>query len=322
MCGLLRHLREHGVHDMNFLDKNNPAFAEFYSVLDSKMKNLLDQGLGTDTKQADPISGDDENKLWESGVFGLKDSKTLQLTVFFYACKLFGLRGRDEHRGLQCDQFEIGEDSEGRFIRFIGRGSKTYHGGLGQMSINNKDIKHYCTPGPRCMATHFETYINAVGNDGDFYKRPLPAMPGNSIRYGHQPVGVNTLTKFMKEISQRGSLKGVYSNHSGKRTCATSMYEAGIDEQDIMDRTGHRSVTAVRKYKRLNDKICKKVSNVLDPNSDVSLSMSKRNEQSDDDKEINLKNSPCHKKQKVRNALSEITTKSGVVNFSGCTFNF
>lgn len=147
MCGLLRHLRECGVHDKNILDKKDPAFAELITILDSKMKHLLDQGLGTKTKQADPVSNEDEEKLWEKGVFGMKNSKSLQYTVFFYACKLFGLRGRDEHRNLQCNQFEIGEDDGGRFIRFIGRGSKTYHGGLGQMSIKNKDIKHYCKPG-------------------------------------------------------------------------------------------------------------------------------------------------------------------------------
>jgi hypothetical protein len=77
------------------------------------------------------------------------------------------------------------------------------------------------------MATHFETYLNALGNDGDFYRRPLPSTQSGTIRYGYQPVGINTLNKFMKEIAEKGSLQGSFTNHSGKRTCATTMYTAG-----------------------------------------------------------------------------------------------
>lgn len=44
----------------------------------------------------------------------------------------------------------------------------------------------------------------------------------------------------MKEICQKAGLVGNYTNHSGKRTCATSLYKAGLDEQSIMDRKDHR----------------------------------------------------------------------------------
>ena len=147
VCGLLRHLREKGVHDKNFLDNKDPCFAEFYSVLDSRMKNLLQKGHGTTVKQADPITQEEEEKLWNLGVFGVSDPQALQYTVFFYACKLFGLRGCDEHRDLKCSQFEIGQDKTGKYIQFIGRANKNYKGGMGQMSLTNKDIKHYCAEG-------------------------------------------------------------------------------------------------------------------------------------------------------------------------------
>ena len=61
------------------------------------------------------------------------------------------------------------------------------------------------------------------------------------MRYGDQVVGVNKLKNMMEIICERGGLKGNYSNHSGKRTCATQLYMAGVDEQEIMSRTGHRS---------------------------------------------------------------------------------
>ena len=39
-----------------------------------------------------------------------------------------------------------------------------------------------------------------------------------------------------------------FSNHSGKRTCVTSLFHEGFDEQIISSRTRHRS-TAKREYK-------------------------------------------------------------------------
>ena len=67
----------------------------------------------------------------------------------------------------------------------------------------------------------------------------------------------------MKVICQKGGLQGNFTNHSGKRTCATQLYTANVDEQEIMRRTGHRSQTAVRKYKRSNDAISQNVSKIV-----------------------------------------------------------
>lgn len=60
-------------------------------------------------------------------------------------------------------------------------------------------------------------------------------------------------------------MEGNFTNYSGKRTCATQLYQAGIDDQEIMSRTGHRSEVAVRKYKRSNSALQERVSEVLNP---------------------------------------------------------
>ena len=39
------------------------------------------------------------------------------------------------------------KDRNGKYIRFIGRYTKTFKGGLTHRSVSNKDIKHYCTEG-------------------------------------------------------------------------------------------------------------------------------------------------------------------------------
>ena len=111
------------------------------------MKELLARGVGTKVKQAEQLFPEDEENIWEKGIFGAKNAETLQCTVFFYACKVFGLRGHDEHRDLMCDQFTIGEDTDGKYVEFVGRSTKTYKGGLAQIELANKVIRHHCQPG-------------------------------------------------------------------------------------------------------------------------------------------------------------------------------
>ncbi|XP_061170287.1 uncharacterized protein LOC133179582 [Saccostrea echinata] len=155
-----------------------------------------------------------------------------------------------------CEQFKLGSDAQGKFIQFVGRQNKTYQGGLRQMQLSNKNIKHYCQPGDRSLYGIFDLYLTTLGNNGLFYRKPLP---GPEIRYGTQALGINKLKSMMKEMCAAGCLTGSFTNLSGKRTCATQMYLSGIDEQDIMTRTGHRSEKVVRKYKRSSDKILETV---------------------------------------------------------------
>uniref|UniRef100_K1Q4B5 Uncharacterized protein n=1 Tax=Magallana gigas TaxID=29159 RepID=K1Q4B5_MAGGI len=137
----------------------------------------------------------DEERRWNKGIFGDKDSETLQHTMFYYNCKLFGLRG---HHELECSQFVLGTNNSGKCVEFIGRASKTYKGGLAQMQLTNKRIRHH-------------------------------SSAGSPPKYGNQLVGVNKLKSMMKVICKKAGLEGNYSHHSGKRTCVKQSYMAGVD---------------------------------------------------------------------------------------------
>uniref|UniRef100_K1QWU1 Uncharacterized protein n=1 Tax=Magallana gigas TaxID=29159 RepID=K1QWU1_MAGGI len=170
--------------------------------MDSKMKDALSRGVGGKRKQADPILPEDEAVIWEKGIFGMNNAETLQNT-----------------------------DNRGKFIEFTGMSTKTFKGGLAHKELHNKQIRHYCQPGDRCMANFFKMYLDALGNEGPFYRRPLAGSPPRS---GSQLVGVNKLKSMMKVFCEEAGLKGNLTNHSGKRTCATALYQKGVDEQEIM----------------------------------------------------------------------------------------
>lgn len=80
--------------------------------------------------------------------------------------------------------------------------------------------------------------------------------------YQDAPVGVHNLQQTVKWLCDQAGLKGHFTNHSLRATAATRLYNAGIDEQLIAEKTGHRS-TAIRAYKRTNDEQQAQISNIL-----------------------------------------------------------
>ena len=70
------------------------SFTYFRSVLDSVLKYLHRQGIGTTTKRADCISEDIEEKLWEENVLRDDTSAKLVDTLVFCFGLNFALRWR------------------------------------------------------------------------------------------------------------------------------------------------------------------------------------------------------------------------------------
>lgn len=82
----------------------------------------------------------------------------LQLIIFLYACKLFGLRTREDYHLLTLDQFFFGEDGDGRFVMFVGRSSKTDNKEeSGQLIVQSKSIKYYSEP-EECLSHYFSLF--------------------------------------------------------------------------------------------------------------------------------------------------------------------
>jgi hypothetical protein len=119
----------------------------------------------------------------------------------------------------------------------------------------------------------------------------------------------------MKIIAGRGGLKGNFTKHSGKRTCATHLYMSGISEQEIMRRTGHRSAKSVRKYKRSSEQMEVEVSKILDPPQIKSVCVKS------EDVEPPPKKVKCARSNEEFRILQDLANTNKAV-FSNCNFNF
>ncbi|CAC5379248.1 unnamed protein product [Mytilus coruscus] len=160
------------------------------------------------------------------------------------------------------------EDDNGNYIEFQDKDNKTYNVGLCHRYIAPKSVKHYLDMDCQILDS-YNMYMNAIYEidksvSSPFYRRPV--LSEGSVKFDHI-LGANRLGTLMKTICKKGRTKGNFSNHSGKRTLATRLYQAGASEQMIMDRKGHRSEKAVRTFKRPADSMLKDVSNILNPSN-------------------------------------------------------
>ena len=117
-------------------------------------------------------------------------------------------------------------------------------------------IHHENTDNPeRCFVTLFRRYIDLTPPNKPshaFYLRPLKS-PTLHCWYSIKPLGHHTLRNTFSYLCKEAGISGFKTNHSLRATAATRLYQSGIDEQLVMERTGHRSLEGVRNYKRTSD---------------------------------------------------------------------
>ncbi len=72
--------------------------------------------------------------------------------------------------------------------------------------------------------------------------------------YQDCPLSVNAVAKVVNTLMTRAGIPGHFTNHSLHVTAATRMFNAGVEEQVVKERMGHKS-NAVRAYKRMSDSV-------------------------------------------------------------------
>ena len=293
------------------------------------MKRLHGSGLGANPKRAEPINPEEEALLWSSRQFGTHNGKVILNTVYFYNCKVFGLRSFDEHRNLKCSQFTKLLDEQKRvYMEYTDFGSKTNRGGLKHMKVENKTVRQYENPDDpdHCVVNIFQKYLCSIPSRDDFfYFRPLADDGSGVPRFANKPVGRNKLSQIIPDMCKAVKISGRKTGHSWKVTCATSLYQQDFSDQLIKERTGHRSLEALHKYKRTGSGQQHKVSMALLPPMAVikpapvedieNVPVAEQAPLSDDDDFLPLK-----KKKKAKpEELSAMFPRSTLQN---CTFNF
>ena len=79
--------------------------------------------------------------------------------------------------------------------------------------------------------------------------------PTDDCWYCNAPVGHHLLGNTVKRLMEAAKIPGHFTNHSLRASAATRLFEARVDEQLIMMRTGHNLTSGVRSYKQVSEKL-------------------------------------------------------------------
>ena len=142
LCGIQRHVQKQKPREtIDFF--NDPEFKFLRDVLDAQMKDLCSHGVGSSKKQAEPISEEEENRLWELGLLGDLNAQTLLDTMVWMCDLYFALRSGVEHRNLRPDQIKLFEPpSSPAYLLYTEDASKNNPGGLKHRNVSLDCLKN------------------------------------------------------------------------------------------------------------------------------------------------------------------------------------
>ena len=258
LCGLLRVARSKG-STLNFLDKSDVRFKDLHLTMDSVCSQLHSKSIGAVRKSASVITYADEDLFWERGVLGLDNPRSLLYTTFFYVGLHFCLRGGQEQRDLSIHQFtrtppDISIYGEHTYYEYTEYVSKNNQHRFKNIHSSNKVVKAYANvESCKCVVKILDLYLKKLPSEPKaFYLRPVSSIPKVPDKpwFINSPVGINTLNSILSTISQQADVNTQYTNHSLRATSATRMYLKNVPEKLISEKTGHRSLTALRVYER------------------------------------------------------------------------
>ena len=182
------------------------------------MKRLRSLGLGVKKKQAEPITTEEENKLWEQGILGNSSPQVLLDTMVFLCGMYFALRSGQEHRSLQCSQIELFEPQNSPpYLVYNENYSKNNTGGIAQRKIKPKTVTHHANTNPsRCFVQLYKEYMSHCPVNRKSTAIYLSALkkPKGPVWYSDTPVGHNTLTKTVSCLCKTANITGFKTNHS------------------------------------------------------------------------------------------------------------
>ena len=250
------------------MDRGNPIFRPIHGACHSVYHSLHSGGIGVSVRHASIVSDNEERKLWEHGILGVDNSKSLQQAAFYFIGKRFCIRGGEEQRNLGPSNFVRSYNPD--CFTYVEHGSKNYNARAKDLRYENKEVPCPALPEnrPKCLVYILNLYMAklpmfAFQNDILYLrpKRTTPSAPGEPW-YDNIAVEKNSLRTMVKDMFAKVDIAGK-NNHSLRATGATTLFQNDVPERVIQKVTGHRSLEALRTYERISTEQHKNVSEVV-----------------------------------------------------------
>ena len=163
---------------------------------------------GNKTNYVLPITPEQEQMLWDKGIFGLSNPTQLLKATYFYVNKCFGNVGQSTaaHRSLKREQFQFKQNEYGKYVELT--------------TADQTTCRQYQDPNnENCAYNIIHKYCQFVPGSGVFYRQPLEGTSSNPIRFRISSwyPGINNIQKFVKDLmSKLGEKDGHYTGMSIK----------------------------------------------------------------------------------------------------------
>ena len=197
-------------------------------------------------RRAEPLTIEEEKQLWQCRLLEDHSLQALLDTMLFLCGMYFALHSGQKHRNLVMLQIKIVEPMNGllSYIAYTEIVSKNHSGRLAQRKVEPKQmIHHQNLENPSWgLVRLMKLYLSHCPKPQPqtFYLAPL-TKPKSDVWYSSNPVGHNTLGNTMP----RCWYLQVQNKPFTESYNTTRLFQHGVDEQLIMTRTSHRSVSGV-----------------------------------------------------------------------------
>ena len=249
-ASLDRHLRE---RNYGYSIVRDDKFCNSNKVLKGKASKLRQLGKGNRPNSSQPLTWEDEEKLWSLGRLGNTTPESLLHTVWFQLTQHLGFRGCQEHKQAEVDDFIFGMDENGsEYIMYDeSKPTKTRPGGL-RKKKRSQIPRMYATGGERCPVKMFKELLfhrpESMKTSGPLYLSTIK-NPQSTVWYKEQGMGKNRIGEIMKRIVENTELATKkLTNHSGRKTVVKKLDDAAVPRSRIMTVTGHRNEKSLDDY--------------------------------------------------------------------------
>ena len=264
-----RYLRE---NNYGYSLLTSPEFSVSKKILECRRKELKSLGKGNKPNQAEPLTPQQEDRLWETGQLGDNNARQLQNTVWWFNAKLLGFRGCDEARQIQWGDLELKMDENSlEYLEWNERTSKTRQGQPnGLRPFQPKIFENKENP-PRCAIKHYKKYASSRSTkmcqpDSPFYLtvRPTPGIKDDKVVwYKDIAMGEKLLQNIVKDLCKGANIIGKFTNHSVRKTMCTNLMQAGVPPTMIMQLSGHKNVQSINNYAKASKDQQQAMCNIL-----------------------------------------------------------
>ncbi|CAG2245634.1 unnamed protein product [Mytilus edulis] len=269
-----RHLKDNE-YGCNII--TDDEFHKSRQTLSAKFKNLKSLGLGNKPNAADPLTDDDLNKFYMKNVMGSNSPRSLTNAVYINNNYHFGLRGVTEHYNLCWGDISLKVDTNGdEYLQYCReRQTKTRQGEnitnlrkSGPIAVENKIDR------TRCPVFQYKLFRQKRPDtmkkeDSPFYIQASTFQDSNYeskiLWYKNLRLGTKSISKIIKDMATEALPNNDkrLTGHSARKGSIQKQKDNGVQDTEIVQRTGHKNVNSLLSYSKTSLEQQKKTSLML-----------------------------------------------------------